>query len=81
MNVGKVFAVLPIAFFWGIFIIIVFVSLTNPALHQNLTPLLLGSVIVILFLLILFGTIWLIRYIKNEPGFWTNSINIKLELK
>jgi len=82
MNVGKVFAALPIAFFWMFFIWFVVVSLTNPVTYQNnLTSWLLVSFIPLLFLLILTGTILLIRHIKNEPGFWTNNMNIKLEHK
>ncbi len=76
MNAGKVFAALPIAFFWMIFTWFVVLSLTNLATHQNsLTSWLLVSFIPLLFLLILIGTILLIRQIKNEPGFWTNNVN------
>lgn len=82
MNVGKVFAALPIAFFWMFFIWFVVVSVTNPVTYQNnLTSWLLVSFIPLLFLLILTGTILLNRHIKNELGFWTNNMDIKLEHK
>jgi hypothetical protein len=69
MNVGRVFAALPIAFFWMLFIWFAVVSLTNPVTYQNnLTSWLLVSFIPLLFLLILTGTILLIRHIKNELG-------------
>lgn len=80
MNVGKTFAALPIAFFWLFFIWFVVVCLTNPVTYQNnLTSLLFVSFIPLLFLLILAGTIMLIRLIKNEHGFWTNNVHIELE--
>jgi len=80
MNAGKVFAAAPIVFFWMFFTWFVVVSLTNLVTHQNnLTSWLLVSFIPLLFLVILTGTILLVRHIKNELGFWTNNMKIKSE--
>ena len=80
MTVGKVFVVLPIAFFWTCFACFIVIAFTTPALNQsNMTTLLLMSFTAILFVLVLTGTILLIRYLKNETGFWTSKTNTKLE--
>ena len=82
MNTGKLFAALPIAFFWIFFTFFVVLSLTNLVSHQtNLISWLLVSFIPILFLLILVGTIMLVRHLRSEPGFWTNNMNIKSQHK
>jgi len=76
MNAGKVFAVLPIALFWMFFTWFVVASLTILVTHQNnITSWLLVSFIPLLFLMILTGTILLIRHIRSEPGFWTSKVS------
>jgi hypothetical protein len=80
MTAGKVFAVLPIAFFWMCFACFAVIALTNPALNQNnMTTLLLMSSTAILFVIILTGTMLLMRQLKNESGFWTSRTNTDLE--
>lgn len=79
MNVGRVFAALPIAFFWLVFTWFVVVCLIKVTYQNNLTSWFLVPFIPLLFLLILAGTIMLIRLIKNEHGFWTNNVHIELE--
>jgi len=80
MNAGKMFSALPIAFFRMFFTCFVVVSLTNLVSHQNnLTSLLSASFMPLLFLLILAGTIMLIRHLKTKSRFGINNLNIKLE--
>ena len=79
MKVGKMFAALPIALFWALFGCFA-VILTDLVPNQNtITTVLLVSLCAIFFLLVLAGTVLLVRHLKNEPGFWTSKTNITLE--
>ena len=79
MNVGKVFAVLPIAIFWVFFAFFAVILSKIVPSQNNLTTFLLVSLLALFFVLVLTGTVLLIRHVKNESGFWTSKTNITLE--
>ena len=78
MNIGKVFAALPIAIFWVLFGCFVAILPTLTSNQSNIVTLLIVSLTALMLIVIITGTVLLVRHIKSEQGFWTSTTNVTL---